>query len=153
MKTKLVGILLLGILIAAACEKNGSDSTLITDPPMDNLAGTWTLKSSQGSISNIPADTVFDYQKTIVLKSADSSFTKTYKKGNVTNTANGKFSLSVDITNKNALFTLTLKYNESSDLIESCTSNALTEIYDMHSDGRFYGNWGACDGPTLIFGK
>lgn len=143
----IVAVLVLGIL---SCSKKADNNPVIIDPSESVIDGTWILTSAYGNIANMPPQTKFDFKQTIVFNSADSSFTKTYVKGDQSKIAKGKFSFIVD---SSTIYYggVMLRYNEKNDLIESCFD--LREYYSLKKNGELVGDWEICDGSKNIYNR
>jgi hypothetical protein len=139
---KKIGIILILVLHLISCSNDKAKSPISSD-----YHGKWKLIEVSGFK---PANIVFDkldWQESYVFNT-DKTFIKTRSKDNTTTTATGKYV--VTKLDNETHFELT--YNESNDIIGSCTGN-LTEALSINKEGLLQNSWQMCDGPGLIYKK
>ncbi|PZP51467.1 MAG: hypothetical protein DI598_03190 [Pseudopedobacter saltans] len=146
---KILGMLT-ALVIALSCSKKNDENPIIIDPVENVMDGTWSLTSATGNVANVPPQTKFDYKKTISFKSSDSSFIKTYEKGDESKTAKGTFSISIDSSSSTIKYMIILKYGDKSDFVESCSKSQEDYVLNEKSELTLT-SWVPCDGPSYVY--
>lgn len=135
---KKVFLLLAGIWIITSCHKESD---------LDKFPQKWQLTTMFGQIPNSTiSGSDMEWQESYILNS-DGTFTKSRIRNGVLTEASGTFVFK-ELTDGKFL---ELYFNNSSNIIGSCTNSALKETLWVRSEIKMLGTWSECDGPGLEY--
>ena len=119
------------------------------DPGEEQFPQTWTLVKMSGSIKDSEATgTKMAWQEVITL-TPDKTFLKTRVRNSKTSHASGIFTM--EKNSVDSRYELILSYPSEGELLGSCQSQELREVYILESNCKLTGTWSACDGPGLEY--